>query len=655
MPKNKLTIEQKESIIKLYQNGESANKISKKFPISANAIYRLLKKSNIPIRSYSQASRKYSLNENYFKLIDNPNKAYFLGFLIADGYNNVERNCVELSSSRKDKNILEMLNKEIGSNKPVRDIDNNGILSSRIDWCSAILCKDLENHGCMQNKTFKIKMPNLQASLMRHFLRGYFDGDGCVSYSFSKKDNFFGNVFNSVATVVGTEDFCIQLKNLILEKISVNSTILCRNPESPKIKTIQISGNNQVIKFMEWIYDDAELFMERKRVKINEIKNILLERRKKINQRDKKKDLLKLTEIVNNKEELWKSRYWITRGEIECESGSKFTKLQSEILIKKLKEYQGKEVIGNEQIEDVFLRYRKNGFPYYQIDQNEFKKAYNALKETKVSNYWDGYGTQFATCFHKHIFDCYKPGKLSAKEIFDNDNLFKICIKKAIALNNNISDSTIRNICRNEKRSSRINNFPPRVALNIIKSNYQSPISVLDPCAGFSGRLLGCASSQLVKKYVGCDISRKTYQGLVETKKNIELIDNFINIELYNEDCLKIMQNYNDFDCILTSPPFLDVEIYDGVEFYEDYEKWEKEFILPFIKLCFNSLKKNGKMFIYLEKIRKIDFPNNFSILAEKNGFKRLEPIKFNMSYGENNRSNKSKRTVNILVLQKEG
>ncbi len=99
----KLNSEQIDQVIERYKNGESARVISKSFGISPPSIYGLLKRRSIERRTYSETSRKYSLNETYFNNIDCQEKAYFLGFLYADGYNNEERGVVELSSSEKEK------------------------------------------------------------------------------------------------------------------------------------------------------------------------------------------------------------------------------------------------------------------------------------------------------------------------------------------------------------------------------------------------------------------------------------------------------------------------------------------------------------------------------------------------------------------------
>jgi len=224
--------------------------------------------------------RKYTLNEKYFDEIDSANKVYFLGYLMADGYNSEARGVIEISCAEKDEAFLEILNQTIGSSKPLRFVRNKKATSYRISFCSRNISDKLVKLGCVQAKTFKLKFPSyLNDEMHRHFIRGYFDGDGCVSYTFAKRDNFFGNSFLSVATITSTETFCLYIKEYIKEKLNINSTMLCRHPKHKNNnRTLQISGNRQVIKFLEWIYLDADLFLKRKREKIDIIQFIIKER-----------------------------------------------------------------------------------------------------------------------------------------------------------------------------------------------------------------------------------------------------------------------------------------------------------------------------------------------------------------------------------------
>jgi len=256
---------------------------------------------------------------------------------------------------------------------------------------------------------------------------------------------------------------------------------------------------------------------------------------------------------------------------------------------------------------------------------------------------------------------------MSPLEFFNSEEDFKRGMEKVIALCPKITNSNVRDICRNEKASSRINNFPPRVAMTVIRelfpNNYD--VDVIDPTHGFSGRLIGAYCSGHVNRYVGIDISEKIHKGALKTKKWLNGIDSdsLLNglgkpttqIDLYNDNCLEWMSAYkgNGFDMLLTSPPFLDEEQYEGVAFETDYGIWIRDFIGPFIKGAYNVLKVGGKMSVYIEKIKKEDFPLDFTQVALNNGFKKCESIKFKMSYGENNRSDKSARNIPVLVFEK--
>ena len=272
-----------ESIVSKYMNGDSAISIAKQFNVSPTPIYKLLKNRNIKIRTISEASRKYSLNEQYFEEINSPNKAYFLGFLFADGYNDEKRNSIEVSCSEKDEELILKLNKEIESNKPIQYFKIKDKKYCRISWCSEKISRDLCNIGCKQAKTFKITYPKIDKLFEKDFIRGYFDGDGCISYSYVKKDNYFGNIFNGVITFVGTELFCLHLKDILLKEIYVNSSILCRHPlNKNNIRTLQISGNNQVRRLADWMYADSDLFLKRKKDKYEKFQFILSDRKNKL-------------------------------------------------------------------------------------------------------------------------------------------------------------------------------------------------------------------------------------------------------------------------------------------------------------------------------------------------------------------------------------
>lgn len=145
-------------------------------------------------------NRKF--NNDYFHNIDSDIKAYFLGFIFADGWivnNPVKRKyefSIQLSSC--DKYILDKLNEELGNvhqiihHEPyVSEI--NGITtyhksSDVLRIYSKSIVEDLISHGIVENKSKKDNYPIIGDSLFFDFLRGYIDGDGCYYHSSSNKN-----------------------------------------------------------------------------------------------------------------------------------------------------------------------------------------------------------------------------------------------------------------------------------------------------------------------------------------------------------------------------------------------------------------------------------------------------------------------------------
>ncbi len=132
-----------------------------------------------------------SIDKNYFKNINTEEKAYFLGFLFADGsitYNghrNKNQNCYSLKWKSIDKEILVLFKKAIKSGHKIREVnDQSGFPSNKKKYeiqvsCSE-LCRDLMKLGVVERKFNKIRIPlSLNSKLIKHFIRGYFDGDGC--------------------------------------------------------------------------------------------------------------------------------------------------------------------------------------------------------------------------------------------------------------------------------------------------------------------------------------------------------------------------------------------------------------------------------------------------------------------------------------------
>lgn len=248
-----------QKIIELYKNGMTIKDIAKEFNIGDIRVSDILKKYNIQILPSYERLRKYSLNENYFDCIDTQDKAYLLGLLYADGCNSNGHIFIRLQE--KDKDILEKMNVTLGSDRPLRFID----YSSRSNYCQNQYSLDIVNQhmsnqlsllGMVPNKSLILEFPQwMNAELYPHFIRGYFDGDGYVSKNYN----------NAKLSIVSTKAFCEKVKDIVSKDIGINACIyLCHKNELTATRTLQISGRNQIRKFLDYIYNNANLYLDRK-------------------------------------------------------------------------------------------------------------------------------------------------------------------------------------------------------------------------------------------------------------------------------------------------------------------------------------------------------------------------------------------------------
>lgn len=207
-------------------------------------------------------------NFNIFDKIDSEEKAYWLGFIYADGniaslnYKKIRYN-FELSLSSKDLEHLKKFNIFISSNKDVR-IEKAGNLYQyercRISFANKHFWNVLNNYGCTPKKSLTLKFPNINIfenkNLIRHFIRGYIDGDGCMSYCDKEHKHM-------TLRILGTKDFLnILQKYLPLEK---------KNKLHKKNNIYDLSFQKGRGKYiLDYVYKDATIFLDRKLEKYKE-------------------------------------------------------------------------------------------------------------------------------------------------------------------------------------------------------------------------------------------------------------------------------------------------------------------------------------------------------------------------------------------------
>ena len=263
----RLSHSEKSQLFEMYETGNySGNQLTNYFPVSQVAINNLLRRNGYDAKSASELKRKYPIQEDFFDKIDTQEKAYILGLLYADGWNQTERNVIGIGLKESDKEILDKITSLIQPTKPLGYYKKNklkrGFENSQNEYRLVIANKHISQRlvelGCGKAKTHNLTFPTeeqVPSCLIRHFVRGYFDGDGSVSGDKQKQFN-----------LVGTINFLLPLQQILMKELSFSKTKLDQRHKERdnEIRSLRYCGINQCITFRDWLYKDATIYLERK-------------------------------------------------------------------------------------------------------------------------------------------------------------------------------------------------------------------------------------------------------------------------------------------------------------------------------------------------------------------------------------------------------
>ncbi len=202
----------------------------------------------------------YHCNYDYFERIDTEDKAYWLGFIYADGNVNNAITTLTINLKGGDSKHLAKFNKCLCGNFPVKIFDtnkNNKTYSMcQILVYSTKMAQDLADKGAVPNKTKVIRFPSLSYDLIRHFIRGYFDGDGSVCERKHKKTQ--SDV--SCSFTCGSKVFLEELRNILFEN-NIKSYLVSKGDSC---HYLSLAGLKNPDVFFHYIYDDSTIYLDRK-------------------------------------------------------------------------------------------------------------------------------------------------------------------------------------------------------------------------------------------------------------------------------------------------------------------------------------------------------------------------------------------------------
>lgn len=223
-----------------------------------------------------KCKRIYTLNENIFENINTEEKAYWLGFILADGsiykrtyirkdgIKTVKQSVLKISLQEKDKQHIIKFCNFLETNMPIKEyIVGNGVNDKKSKCCEiAITSKkivgDLEKLGVGIRKSHSVKMPKIRDDLIKHMIRGIWDGDGSVLYR--PRNKKYPNNFNPSIQICGNENILDYINNLFEQELN--------------IKPSKLSGVGSIFlfrkscstakKIVEYLYKNSNVYLNRK-------------------------------------------------------------------------------------------------------------------------------------------------------------------------------------------------------------------------------------------------------------------------------------------------------------------------------------------------------------------------------------------------------
>ncbi len=299
-----------------------------------------------------------------------------------------------------------------------------------------------------------------------------------------------------------------------------------------------------------------------------------------------------------------------------------------------------------EVIETAAKWYRENGFPYPNLTLHEQMQEINhlaAIEDEGAINSVTAF--RVADSYHHHRFNLRVRGMKTPLENFNQDRSLKRSIEQEIKY------SYVRtgylNLIDLVFTAQSCGNFRPGVAMYFYRTYGKKNGLVLDPCAGFGGRIVGWIASSIGGTYVGVDPATETQQNnqrLVKAlgvDKNVRLLH-----QCFEDVDLKKEKLEGKCDLVFTSPPYYNKEEYtaeDTQSFirYPDFKGWTDNFLRPFLVQCYKALKKGGHCCLNIADITerksgKRVYPLELltTQYAEDAGFKLIETK--NITFGQN-------------------
>lgn len=253
----KLTPEEIQQIIKNYQDLKmNLKEAGKDFSLNGLQVRNLLKENKTPQRKNAKDTRKFKVNDKFFNK-ECPDMAYILGFWAADGNVHSTENRLDLELAFVDREILEKINLLLQNERPIKVYEcANGYQKNKLYFWSKEIKEKFKEYGIVPNKTYSkdFSFPfKLSEEYVIDYIRGFFDGDGCV-----KKSNSITFELNSL-----NKTFLQDISDFLKRKYGINTKITTCGNRDKEMYRLYCYGE-EAKKIFNILYTKDSLYLTRK-------------------------------------------------------------------------------------------------------------------------------------------------------------------------------------------------------------------------------------------------------------------------------------------------------------------------------------------------------------------------------------------------------
>jgi hypothetical protein len=254
----RVPLEQEQAIIKAYLDGANADQAAALFGYSGRTALNILLRYGIKPRTNGEVHRQHKVNEHFFDEIDTEEKAYWLGFLTADG--TISRgDRIKLTLQARDVGHLYKFVTALNSDQPVcmRDVSLKGKVYSTafVQINCKRLVSALQQLGVGERKSLTVTAcQSIPDELKHHYWRGLIDGDGCIKYDKTGK--------KWLIDLAGSYGIVSEFTEYIRKFVESRATA---RPYG-KIYVVCFGGASVARKVISVLYENCNVYLDRKKL-----------------------------------------------------------------------------------------------------------------------------------------------------------------------------------------------------------------------------------------------------------------------------------------------------------------------------------------------------------------------------------------------------